>query len=79
MDFTVPPHAVISERHRQILQYVLTALNEAGEILAHGREDMMVVAAACLRRGLEHLGRITGTSYSKTLLNNIFSRFCIGK
>jgi len=74
-----PPHAVISERHRQIIQYVLNAITEAGALLADGREDMIVPAAATLRDALESLGTITGKTYNDQLLDTIFSRFCIGK
>lgn len=37
------------------------------------------LVAQCLRHALDALGRIVGTVFTDDLLNNIFSRFCIGK
>ncbi len=73
-----PPHAVIAERHRGLLQAADTAIAEAEEGLraAGGRVDL---AAGALRDALEQLGRITGRVYDVELLDAIFSRFCIGK
>jgi len=72
-------HAVISERHRQLLQNAQYALNTAKSLLEGGEADMVVPAATLLREGLESIGQITGRVYSDELLDNIFSRFCIGK
>jgi tRNA modification GTPase len=41
-----------------------------------GREEL---AAADLRLALEELGRVTGAVYTDDVLDQIFSRFCIGK
>lgn len=74
-----PPHAAISERHRQIVQYVLNSITETHRLLSEDREDMIVPAVDTLRDALESLGTITGKTYSEELLNTIFSQFCIGK
>ncbi|NQT91964.1 MAG: tRNA uridine-5-carboxymethylaminomethyl(34) synthesis GTPase MnmE [Lentisphaerae bacterium] len=74
-----PPHATISERHKVIVQSALNGLNEAAALLGEGREDLHVPTASVLRDTLEALGTLTGRSYSTELLDNIFSRFCIGK
>jgi tRNA modification GTPase len=37
------------------------------------------MVAVDARPALEHLGEITGEAVSESLLNEIFSRFCIGK
>ena len=72
-----PPHAVISSRHKAIVQ---SALNEMNRSLGHLADDEdPVLAAQALRQSLELLGRITGREYSQELLDSIFSRFCIGK
>jgi tRNA modification GTPase len=73
------PHATISERHRNIIQIVQSKLNEAIELLSANKEDMIVPAISALRSGIETLGLINGKTYDKALLDNIFSRFCIGK
>lgn len=74
-----PPHAVVSERHRSILQDTLESVDEAIDLL-HGRGlDVADLAAAALRYGLERLGTATGKVYGDELLKAIFSRFCVGK
>ncbi|MFU8781126.1 MAG: tRNA uridine-5-carboxymethylaminomethyl(34) synthesis GTPase MnmE [Kiritimatiellia bacterium] len=72
-------HAVISERHRDMAQQTLQALNQAREILNKQEESCEMMAALALRDGIEPLGQITGRSYHDNLLEAIFSRFCVGK
>jgi len=74
-----PPHAAISSRHRQIVKQTLDDLKQAIEMLACGREDLLVPAVTWLRSALEALGTATGRVYTDQLLDSIFSRFCIGK
>ena len=74
-----PPHPVISERHRRIVQHTLNELNACIEILEVGGESDAVPAATILRSALEQLGTATGRVYSDDLLDDIFSRFCVGK
>ncbi len=73
------PHAAISERHRQLLQNGQNAMNEAMERLSPSQQDMLVIVAERLRYGAESIGAILGRTYSEDLLNQVFSRFCIGK
>ncbi|MFA5689294.1 MAG: tRNA uridine-5-carboxymethylaminomethyl(34) synthesis GTPase MnmE [Kiritimatiellales bacterium] len=73
-----PAHAVISERHRNLLINARTELELAREQISAG-EESAVPAAEHLRAALESLGQITGRIYHNELLDNIFSRFCIGK
>lgn len=79
MNANTRPHAAISERHRQSIQYGLNELNRGIELLVSGREDHVPLSATHLRACLETLGRITGRTYTDDLLDNIFSRFCVGK
>jgi tRNA modification GTPase len=73
------PHAVISERHRALLEQALREVEAADELLG-GRGPQDAVLVAChLRGALEPLGLITGRVYSSELLDGVFSRFCIGK
>ncbi len=74
-----PPHAVISERHRQILLVAKKELDEAVNMLNTRREDIIVLAASQIRMAIESLGQISGKSYYPELLNTIFSKFCVGK
>lgn len=78
-DFQTPPHAVISERHRQLLLKSRDELKQAGEWIHAAAETHAVLVAEHLRASLEHLGLVTGRVYHDELLENIFSRFCIGK
>ena len=73
------PHAVISERHFQLIQYALNELNECIRMLAGDGLGDTVLVASHVRASLEALGRITGRVYSAELLDSIFSKFCIGK
>lgn len=73
------PHAVISERHRQLVQNALNELNDAIQVLTRDPELGSAPAASCLRAALETLGVMTGRTYTEELLDSIFSRFCIGK
>lgn len=76
---SVAPHAVISERHRSVVQSALNELNAALESLTAGQEDLIPLAASRLRYALEELGKATGRTYTNELLDKIFGRFCIGK
>ncbi len=73
------PHAVISERHRAILQEVRERVSEVRDLLGSDRDESVVLAATLLREAIESLGTATGRVYSDELLDAVFSRFCIGK
>jgi len=78
-DLHAPPHAVISERHRQLLVQAHREAREARAYLNENVEENAVLATEHLRSALEYLGQVTGRVYHEELLDNIFSRFCIGK
>ena len=64
-------------RHYAALQQVMQALNHVTIGLDDGLPtDLLSVD---LRDALYHLGSITGEVVSNDILDNIFSRFCIGK
>ena len=73
------PRAVISERHKKILQKSYADIKEALKIMASGQDESIVLAVSHLRFAIEYLGQITGKIYHAELLNSIFSRFCVGK
>lgn len=74
-----PAHAVISERHRNLLELARVELIQARERISEGGEEAAAPAAEHLRSALEALGQVTGRVYHNELLDNVFSRFCIGK
>ncbi len=74
-----PPHAVISERHRNLLIRSHGEAKQARGFLNENVEENAVLAAEHLRAALEFLGQVTGRVYHDELLDSIFSRFCIGK
>lgn len=78
-DLHAPPHAVISERHRHLLIQSHNEAKQARAYLNKNVEEHAVQASEHLRSALEYLGQVTGRVYHEELLDNIFSRFCIGK
>lgn len=78
-DLHAPPHAVISERHRNLLIRSHEEAKQARAYLNENVEENAVLATEHLRSALEYLGQVTGRVYHDELLDNIFSRFCIGK
>jgi tRNA modification GTPase len=79
VNLNAPAHAVISERHRNLLESAKVELVQARERISEGGELGAATAAEHLRAALEALGQVTGRVYHNELLDNIFSRFCIGK
>ncbi len=79
LDLQARPHAAISERHRRLLVAAREELSATLEMLEADAEDLVALASSRMRTALEHLGTVTGRTYEEELLNNIFSRFCIGK
>jgi tRNA modification GTPase len=74
----IHPHAVISERHRGLVVSAVKDVVEASLLFSRPHPEP-ALAASRLRSCLESLGEVTGSVYHETLLNSIFSRFCIGK
>ncbi|MBP7125724.1 tRNA uridine-5-carboxymethylaminomethyl(34) synthesis GTPase MnmE [Myxococcota bacterium] len=68
---------VIGDRQQDALRDALSCLEEARD--ARVRGDPLEVAAAALRRSLEHLGEIDGSRLVEEILDRVFSRFCVGK
>ncbi len=70
-------HAVISERHRNILACAHSDISEAIEASQATKEE--AVTTSYLRCSAERVGLLLGRSYSDDMLDSIFDRFCIGK
>ena len=68
---------VMNQRHRQHLQDALDAVRQAREALDTGVSGDMLTLD--LRAALQELGAITGEITNEDVLDQIFSRFCIGK
>src|SRR5690606_36569179 len=68
---------VTNIRHVEALQNTQTAL----EKVLYGIENPITsdFLSMDIRQALHHLGEITGTVPTDDLLENIFSKFCIGK
>lgn len=81
---TIPSHDSISSsviitniRHKDALVKAIKSLQNAKLSLAKGLSGDFV--AVDLRESLNYLGEIIGLTTPDDILNNIFSRFCIGK
>ena len=70
-------HVVMNHRHRQHLRAALEAVQRAQQALTGGAAGDML--ALDLRSALHELGAITGEITNEDVLDQIFSRFCIGK
>lgn len=69
---------IITEvRHLEQLKATFASLQRAKEQAQQNVSSEFI--ALYLREALDHLGEITGVVSSEDILNNIFSRFCIGK
>lgn len=68
---------ISSDRHRQAVRDAVAALEQARTGLEQHCEVDLIVAD--LRSALRALGRITGRSVEESVLETIFSRFCVGK
>ena len=68
---------VLSSRHADLLRSAVQKLGEAEGILRDGLG--VDVCSQVIRAALEDSGQITGRTVSDELVENIFSRFCIGK
>lgn len=68
---------VTNNRHKESLVRAVESLTKAMESLRDGAGNEFV--AVDLRAALDSLGEIIGIVTSDDILNNIFSKFCIGK
>ena len=55
---------------------LLEAVLETGDGI---REEDLVLQANAVRSAAERLGAAVGATYSADMLDNLFSRFCVGK
>jgi tRNA modification GTPase len=79
VDVSAPPRAAVSERHRQLINRSVTALEEALELSKTGVDDHPIQCAGMLRDSVESMALILGKTFHNDLLDKIFNTFCIGK
>jgi len=68
---------LVNQRHAVLLNKVVSELESAIDACRQGLDNTAV--SIDIRRATKTLGEITGEIWSEDILNNIFSRFCIGK
>jgi len=68
---------VVQARQTLALQTMFSALTSAAEGLGQGRT--LDIVAIDVRASLDALGQLTGETVTDSILDTIFSRFCIGK
>uniref|UniRef100_A0A7C5EPK0 tRNA modification GTPase MnmE n=1 Tax=Desulfobacca acetoxidans TaxID=60893 RepID=A0A7C5EPK0_9BACT len=69
---------ITQARHHDLLLQAEAALGRAQELLKESAPPYELVALE-LKEALQALGEITGEEVGETVLDQIFSRFCIGK
>ncbi|MBO5307834.1 MAG: tRNA uridine-5-carboxymethylaminomethyl(34) synthesis GTPase MnmE [Lentisphaeria bacterium] len=75
-DSVAETEVAVNARHRKELEKALAELPEAIERFEDGEYEL---ASPHLRAAADAIGNITGETVSPDILDNIFSRFCIGK
>ena len=69
----------ISLRHEQVLKTAEKAILSALSALETGSEEQFLPAAMALREALDAIGQLLGRNTPEDVLDQMFSRFCIGK
>ncbi len=68
---------ITNERHKNLIDKAIVNLNEAEKVL---KDEMPVdIIEISLRNVLHNLDSITGEEAGEDVINEIFSRFCLGK
>ena len=68
---------ITNMRQKQHIDNAIIALNEAYRTLDEGMP--IDISAISIKEILEELGEITGQNVSEDIINEIFSKFCLGK
>jgi tRNA modification GTPase len=70
-------YLAVNERHKAALGDAVRSLEQAEQAIAGGLEPDLIVTD--LRAALNALGRISGKSADESIVEAIFSHFCVGK
>jgi tRNA modification GTPase len=71
-------HLLLNQlRHKTALEEALRCLRSAREALPRGSSPELI--AVDVHGAVHHLGEMVGEVTTEHILENIFSRFCIGK
>lgn len=68
---------IANERQKNCVEKALANVIEAGKILENG--EMLDAVTVMLDSGLECLMELTGEKSSEKVIDDVFSRFCVGK
>jgi tRNA modification GTPase len=68
---------LVNQRHAILLKKVAEQLSAAISSIDEGRENELI--SLDIRNAVNLLGELSGENWNEDVLNNIFSRFCIGK
>lgn len=68
---------LLNRRQEELLKQASSYIEKALITLRDGYENEII--SIDIRKAAEIFGKITGENFSEEVLNNIFSRFCIGK
>lgn len=68
---------VTNIRHKNLIHRAIDNIIKAMDSI---KQEMPIdITAICIKETLEDLGEITGNNVSEDIINNIFSKFCLGK
>ena len=76
-NMTYQPYYISNLRHLNILKDTSAKLEQAKVSINESQTNEVVILD--LRQALDSLGELTGETTSLDIINNIFSKFCIGK
>jgi len=68
---------VTNSRHQFLIKKAINSLNEAEKEAKEGKP--LDIITIYIKEILENLGKITGENVSEDIINEIFSKFCLGK
>lgn len=76
-NLTYQPYFISNLRHLTVLKDTVSKLEQAKVSINESETNEVVILD--LRQALDTLGELTGETTSLDIINNIFSKFCIGK
>lgn len=68
---------VTNERHREIIKNIKKNANKSIDAIDNNMPTD--IATISIRQMLDEIGKITGTTASEDIINEIFKKFCLGK